>query len=186
MSTVDERNVDPIKEITQIAQNNLQLHLRGFTESYRSSNPGTVIYDFKWCRLNIIWGGWDYSVGNNINIRYGRLHAVNEKATMIWNGEECRCWHRVEHPLHFLDKRTPIETANLNYSHPLIKPFHEEEFRQKFYHRQPELVSQIHLAIWQHYGQQLFDLFDLNQPELWLQYKQFLKEVYDIEEDTPR
>ena len=115
MSRIDERNVNPIEEMTQIAESFLQLHHRGFKESYRSSKPAAIIYDSKWCRLNIIWGGWDYLAGNTINIRYGRLHAENEKATMIWNGEECRCWHRVEHALHFLDKRTPNETANLNY-----------------------------------------------------------------------
>ena len=185
MSMNDKRKVNPTKEITRIAQDNLQLPLRGFKESYRSSEPGKIIYDSKWCRLNIIWDGWDYLVGNSINIRYGRLHAVNEKVSMTWNGEECRCWHRVEYPLHFLDKRTPQEAADLNYSHPLIKPFHEEEFHQKFYHRQPELVALIHVTIWEHYGQPLFELFDINQPDIWQQYRQFLKEVYDIEGRFP-
>jgi hypothetical protein len=185
MSTVDERNVDPIKEITRIAIDFLQLPLRGFKESYRSDKSRKIIYDSPWCRLSVIWGGWDYLVGNSINIRYGRLHAENEKASMLWNGEECRCWHRVEHSLHFLDKRSPQETADLNYSHPIIKPFHEEEFQKKFYRRQPELIAQIHTTIWQNYDQKLFELFDLNRSDLWQQYREFLKEVYDIEGRFP-
>jgi hypothetical protein len=198
MSTTDDRNIDPIEEITRIAQDFLQLPLRGFKESYRSIKPGKIIYDSKWCRLNIIWGGWDYLGGNSIQIRYGRFHALDEKATMIWNGEECRCWHRVEHALHFLDKRAPDETANLNYdkratdetanlnySHPITKPFYEKEFREKFYRQQPEWMAQMHTTIWQHYGQQLFELFDLNQPDLWQRYQQFLKEIYDFEGRIP-
>lgn len=104
---------------------------------------------------------------------------------MFWNGEDSRCWHRVEHPLHFLDRRTPAEAAKLDYSHFLKTPFHEEEIRKKFSRRQPEWLAQIHLAIWQHYGNRLFELFDLRRPDLWQQYRQFLKEVYDIRGRNP-
>src|SRR5210317_121476 len=34
--------------------------------------------------------------------------------------------------------------------------------------------------IWEHYGQSLFDLFDLRQPELWKEYRVFLKEYYQL------
>jgi hypothetical protein len=185
MKEIDERNIDPLEEITRIGQSFLQLHLRGFKESYRSVKPENIIYDSEWCRLNILWGGWDYINGNSIHIRYGRLHAVNDKTTMLWNGEECYCWHRIEHALHFLDGRTPTETAKLNYSHPIIKSFYQEEILRKFNHKQPEWIAQIHVAIWQHYGQKLFDLFDLTRPDLWQQYRQFLKEVYDLDGRYP-
>ena len=181
MNKIDERDVDPIDEMTRIVQRFLNLATRGFIESYRSAKPGKIIFDSEWCRLSIVWGGWDYGGGNSIHIRYGRLHALNEKTTMIWDSEECRCWHRFEHALHFLDGRSPADTAKLNYSHPITTPFYEEEFRQKFRRRQPEWLAQMHVTIWKHYGNRLFELFDLRQPELWQQYRQFLKEVYDIE-----
>ena len=180
MSKDDERDIDPIEEIVTIAQSFMNLASRGFHESYRSIKPAKIIYDSEWCRLNIIWGGWDYLGGNSIQIRYGRLNASNEKSTIMWNGEECRCWHRVEYALHFLDGRTPVETAQLNYSHVITKPFYEEEFRKKYDRRQPEWLAKIHTMIWQQYGQQLFELFDLRQPNIWQKYRQFLKEVYDI------
>jgi hypothetical protein len=186
MSTDDEKNVDPIHEITRIAQNFLDLGLWGFKESYRSAKSGNLIYDSEWCRVNLLWGGWDYGVGNSMHIRYGRLHASNEETTIIWNDEECRCWHRVEHALHFLDERPPAEAASLNYSHSLTSPFYEEEFQQKFYRRQPEWLAQMHVTIWQHYGKRFFELFDLRQPNLWEHYRQFLKEVYDIKGRSPR
>ena len=104
---------------------------------------------------------------------------------MIWNGEECYCWHGFEHALHFLDGRAPADAAKLNYSHPITDPFYEAEFRQKFHRRQPEWLVQMHATIWQHYGKQLFELFDLRQPVLWEQFRQFLKEFYDIKGRSP-
>ena len=186
MSTVDERRIDPIEEMTRIAQTFLNLASQGFQESYRSVKPGKLTYDSDSCRISLIWGGWDSSNGNSMHIRYGRLHAPNEETTMIWNNEECHCWHRVEHALHFLDKRLPVDAARLNYSHPLISPFYEEKIQQKFNRRQPEWLAQIHTTIWQHYGKRIFELFDLRRPDLWEEYRQFLKEVYDIKGRSPR
>jgi hypothetical protein len=185
MSTIDERNVDPIEEMSRIAQSILGLDSLGFKESYRSAKPGKLIYDSEWCRISLIWGGWDPLDGNSIHIRYGRLHAPNDKTTMFWNGEDSRCWHRVEHPLHFLDRRTPTEAAKLDYSHSLITPFYEAELRENYRRRQPEWLAQMHVTIWQHYSNRLFELFDLRRPNLWQQYRQFLKEVYDIEGRIP-
>jgi hypothetical protein len=185
MSTADERNVDPVDEMTRIAKSSLNLESRGFKESFRAPKPGKLIYDSEWCRISLIWGGWDYAGGNTIHIRYGRLHAPSEKTTMIWKNEECHCWHDFDYGLHFLDRRTPSEAAVLSYSHPVTDPFFEAELRQKFFRRQPEWLAQMHLTIWQHYGIRLFELFDLRQPDLWEQYRQFLKEVYDIEGRIP-
>jgi len=185
MSTVNERDIDPIEEMTRIAQTVLRLESRGFKESYHSSTTGELIYDSEMCRINLIWDGWDPLDGNSMHIHYGRLHASDEETTIIWNGEGCRCWHRVEYPLHFLDKRTPAQAAELNYSHILKTSFYEDEFRQKFYRRQLEWTAQMHITIWQYYGNRLFDLFDLRRPDLWQQYQQFLKEVYDIKGRNP-
>jgi hypothetical protein len=185
MSTNDERKVDPINEMTRVAQSFLDLDLWGFKESYRSAKSAEVIYDSEWCRISFIWGGWDPMGGNNINIRYGRLHAPTEKAVMVWNGEECHSWHRVEYGLHFLDGRTASDAARLRYSHSITSPFYEEEFRHKFSRRQPEWLVHMHATIWQHYGKRLFELFDLRRPDLWEQYRHFLTEVYDIAGRSP-
>ena len=185
MSPSDERKVDPIQEMIRVAQSFLDLGAWGFTESHRSPKPGNLIYDSEWCRVNLIWGGWDAMGGNSINIRYGRLHALNERATMIWNGEECHCWHRFEHPLHFLDGLSPVDAAKKDFSHAITDPFYELEIRQKFRRRQPEWLAQMHAAVWTQYGKQLFELFDLRRSNLWEQYQQFLKEMYDIKGRNP-
>jgi hypothetical protein len=186
MSKVDERNIDPIEEMSRVAQNFLDLKSWNFKESYRSAKSGNLIYDSEWCRVNLVWGGWDYGGGNNISIYYGRLHALNEETRMIWSGEECHCWHDFDFALHFLDRQTPIAAARLHYSHPITDPFYEEEFRAKYRRRQPEWLAQMHTTIWQHYSRRFFELFDLRQPDLWERYRQFLKEVYDIKGRSPR
>src|SRR5215213_8987715 len=107
MSTNDERNVDPIQEMTRVAKRLLDLSSWGFKESYYSAKSGRLIYDSEWCRVKLVWGGWDYGGGNNISIQYGRLHAPNEETTMSWDGEECHCWHDFDLPLHFLDGHSP-------------------------------------------------------------------------------
>jgi hypothetical protein len=185
MSTNNERNLDPIQEMTRIAQSFLNLGSWGFQESYRSARPGNLIYDSEWCRVNLIWGGWDYAGGNSINIRYGRLHAPNENSMLIWKGEECHCWHRFEYALHFLDGRTPIDAAKLDFSHSITDPFYESEIREEYRHRQPEWLARMHAAVWEQYGKHLFGLFDLRRPEAWEKYQQFLKGVYDVKGRTP-
>ena len=73
----------------------------------------------------------------------------------------------------------------MNYSHSVKTPFHEEEYQRKFHHRQLEWTAEMHKAIWQYYGNRLFELFDLRRPDLWQQYREFLKEVYDIKGRNP-
>jgi hypothetical protein len=180
MDNFDERNVDPIQEMARLANSFFNLDRWNFRESYRSGSTGNLIYDSKLCRVNLVWGGWDSMSGNTISIYYGRLHAPDESSTMTWNGEECHCWHRIEHILHFLDGRTPTDAAKLNFSHEITKPFYEEEFRQKFRYRQPEWLVRMHAMIWQHYNERLFNFFDLSQQYQWIKYQQFLKELYDI------
>jgi hypothetical protein len=104
---------------------------------------------------------------------------------MIWNDEECHAWHGFEHALHFLDGRSPADAAKMNYSTPLTSKYYEEEISQNFHRRQPEWLMQMHMEVWGHYGKIFFELFDLRKPNLWEQYRKFLKEFYDIKGRPP-
>ncbi len=185
MNKDDERSVSPIQEMLRLVQNYSKLNAWGFEESYRSVNNKNLIYDSEWCRINITWGGWDYLGGNSISIHYGRHPAPNESAKMIWNGEECYAWHEFEYPLHFLDGLSPAVASKMEFSHPLTTKYYEEGYRQNFHRRQPEWLMTMHMEMWGHYGKRLFELFDLRQPYLWEQYREFLKEVYDIKGRLP-
>lgn len=179
-NTNDKKNVDPIREMLQLINKFSKLEILGFEESFRSDKRRELIYDSNFCRISIVWGGWDPLGGNSISIHYGRLHAPNESATMIWNNEECYAWHGFKSALYFLDGYSPIETLKMESSHPLTNKYHEEDFRKKFKGRQPEWLMQMHIEIWQQYNRRFFELFDLRQPKLWCQYRTFLKEFYDI------
>lgn len=187
MNATDERNTDPIQKMTYVAESLLDINSWSFKESFRATKPGKLIYNSEWCRLSLIWGGWDTAGGNSISILYGRLHAPNEKSTMIWNGEECRCWHRFELAIHFLDGQTPEYASKAIYTPSLIEQYKRSEMGRslKGKRRQPEWLATMHATIWRHYGKRFFELFDLRLPELWKQYQQFLKEVYDIEGSFP-
>ena len=187
MNTVDERNVDPIQEMTRVAQSFLNLAIWGFKESYRSAKPGNLIYDSKWCRVNFVWGGWDQLGGNSISIYYGRLNAPNEKATMIWNGEDCYCWHRIELVLHLLDSQTPESASKMIYTHRLVEQYKQSDLGRSLTgkRRQPEWLVRMHAMIWEQYAPRLFEIFDLHRPDLWEQYRKFLKQVYDIKGRSP-
>ncbi len=180
MSTDDERNVDPLREMLRLIQDSSSLSTWGFRESFRSKDGKEIIYDSEWCRMNIIWGGWDPMGGNSISIYYGRLHAPNETATMFWEGEECHVWHGLKPALYFIDGLLPVGAVDAKSSHELTDKYHEEEFRKTYHRRQPEWLMKMHMDIWDHYGVRFFELFDLRRPDLWLGYRQFLKEFYDI------
>jgi hypothetical protein len=180
MNAADERKVNPMKEMLRMIKDVSNLDAWGFSESYRSDKDKRLVYDSEWCRIKLIWGGWDYGKGNSINIYYGRLHAPNESTTMIWNGEECHAWHKLRLPLLFLDGDSPDKAARMKASAPLTSKYYEEKYLQKFYRRQPEWLVTMHMEVWEHYGKRFFELFDLRRPDLWERYRQFLKEYYDI------
>ena len=104
---------------------------------------------------------------------------------MNWNGEECYAWHEFEYPLHFLDGRSPMDASTMEFSHPLMNKYYEEEISQEFHRRQPEWLMIMHKEVWDHYGKRFFELFDLRRPDLWEQYRGFLKEFYDIKGRIP-
>lgn len=180
MSTLDERNLDPITEMRRITTTIMKLDSWGFSESYSSLHEGKLIFDSERCRVRFTWGGWDSNGGNSIHIHYGRLHAANEKNTIFWINEECHCWHDIDHPLNLLDGLHPADTLKRYYSHPITNPFYESEFRKRFERRQPEWLAEMHLTIWKHYGNRFFELFNIGRPDLWQQYQSHLKEFYDL------
>jgi hypothetical protein len=178
--SIDERNIDPIQEMTRIVNDYSKINAWNFKESFRSKNGKELILNSEWCRVNLVWGGWDPLGGNSISIYYGRLHAPNEAATMLWEGEDCYAWHDLTPALYFLDELSPVGAVSTKSSHRLTDKFYEEEFRKTYHRRQPEWLMKMHMEVWGYYGVRLFELFDLRRPDIWTQYRLFLKEYYDI------
>ena len=162
----------------------------GFLESYRHVEAKTfsfVIYDSPWCRVNISQTPRDMWEESRLDISYGRLHAANEEATIIWNDQKCRAWHQVYWVLEFLDGLTPQEATQQRHVQDqrpqIIEPFRKRISKEG---NLAEIMLEMHAAIWRHYGVRFFELFDLRRPDLWEGYRKFLKEYYDIKGRSPR
>jgi hypothetical protein len=167
----------------------------------------SILYQSKQCKLRIQSLRDRPYEEIEIYPRYGRLHAPLDKETIIWNDDKCYCWHSLEWDpvLNFLDGLSPAEIVNRDFELPrAIKVFTEsikeekykEEIRalQRFSESIKEekdkeklssemwsrakYFSKKHAFLWKYYGQRLFDLFDLNHPDLWEEYRHFLKEYY--------
>ena len=153
----------------------------GFQMIYSGPVPGThptIVYESKICRVRFIWEVRDpRSSAEIIYILYGRLHApIFSQGTMDWNGEECYCWHEVNKVLIFLDGLTPQEAFKNRKSPIFMWDFYHANINRGW--RQAEMQARRQAAIWEYYGQRLFNIFDLNRPELWSEYEKFLKDYY--------
>ncbi len=172
------------EKMIQLTEEFLPLRNWGFKQSVRfvEKNP-KIIYDSEWCRVKIAWSGWDVYVGDMISIHYGRLHAPNDKIVITWNGEEGYCWHRINEPLLFLDGLPPTEAVDhstYGQQPDVMAKFGQSDLGKSLAHKQPEGLIRMHTAIWEHYGQRLFELFDLRHPDLWEQYTDFIQMYYEV------
>jgi hypothetical protein len=179
-----EENELNARKMADLAERFLPFDSWGFGQSDRiiTSFP-CVAYDSEWCRLQLTWGGWDPYAGYTMSIYYGRLHAPIDKAVILWNGQECYCWHQVNEALNFLDGLSPQEAVNQLHVHgqwpSVMEQFRQSEIGKGLERNQPEWIIRMHASVWEHYGRRLFELFDLRHPELWEQFRQFLKEFYE-------
>jgi len=125
-----------------------------------------VIYDSEWCRVQFSLSGGDMPGTYELPVRYGRLHAPDNEAVLIWNGEKCLCWHNVNDALRFLDGLSPQEAVDQLHKQPppVVEQFRQSELGKKLHYAHlPEWIIREEAAIWEFYGQRLFDLFDLRQ-----------------------
>jgi hypothetical protein len=154
----------------------------GFKQSYVHSPE--IIYNSQWCRVKFYFDYYAVYPHPHIGMyaHYGRVHAPNNDYFMIYKGEKCWCWHELDLPLRFLDDMTPKEAADEWNAYlrwpPGIRQFIETTIDKKIH--SPEWNIRIQHVSWEHYGQRLFELFDLRQPALWERYNQFVKEFYKI------
>jgi len=181
-------NKKKYKELTRLLERIFNFKRWGFRQSYSFISPKYlpyVIYDSECCRIKFSLGTGDIPGAYEMSISYGRLHAPDSEAVIIWKGEKCHCWHNVFHALDFLDGLSPQEAVDrLRIQKQWPKPveeFSQSEFWKKLLvDRLPERSARLHAAIWEYYGQRLFDLFDLRRPELWEEYSLFISGYYKI------
>lgn len=176
------------KAVLKLIENNLEIKRWGFRLAFTNFTKASnikAIYNSEWCRLRFMFSYMRYPHADELSIDYGRLHAPDEEPFMIWNGEECRCWHSILVPLRFLDNMTPTaayKQVMVDKAVPIIvRNFTESHQGKKLLNEYPpkhEIV--LNNTLWKHYGKRLFELFDLRRPDLWEEYRRFTSEYYRL------
>jgi hypothetical protein len=175
-------------KIFKVIGTHLKPENRGFKLVYSglgSKNSTTILYQSNQCKLRIGCSRDRPFDPLEFSVTYGRLHAPIDEDVMEWNGEKCLCWHGLSSNtlLPFLDGLSPADAIELESSSI------EEEFFKLWQDKNwtaPEIFAREHAMIWEHYGQDFFDLFDLNRPDLWEKYTAFLKDYYEIDSEKTK
>ncbi len=163
-------------------------------KQYASKYRTKVIYNSEWCRVKVSLATVSpLPEQDELYVKYGRLHAPDSEPTMMWNGEECYCWHYpVFLPVLFLEGYSPEEVAagmdreRGGFMPPVLEQqWQSDEDKRLRREYPPASVVAREALIWEHYGVRFFELFDLRRPDLWDKYRRFVEEYYRIDPLPP-
>ncbi len=186
-----EQNKRDYEELLGLINKNVDLKMWGFVQTYSRIVADTfplIIYDNQWCRVRFEYNWVDYAglsiFKREAKIRYGRLHATNDGGYILGpNEKKAIGWHALRYyVINFLDNLSPQEVVDGKGRDPrVINKFERTGLAWVL----PEesriggtiVELRLHNRIWEYYGQKLFDVFDLRNPELWIKYVQFHNEI---------
>jgi hypothetical protein len=179
-------NKNQSQELVTLLESIMDFKRWGFKQSYIHISYEIfpeIIYDSMWCRVKFSFEQTDYYLAPpHLAVRYGRLHAPNDDFFMTINGEQYWCWHGIDLTLRFLDGMSSKEAADEWNAYqrraPFVRALFETMVEKKTY--PPERGVRIEAAIWEHYGQKLFEIYDVQNPVIWERYYQFVSEFYKI------
>ena len=186
----DSNKPETLEEVTkallQLVEENLEIKRWSFDlvfSKFIKPNNFKLIYNSEWCRVKFMFSRMHFPESDKLLVEYGRLHAPDEEPFMVWEDERCRCWHSVLDPLRFLDLKLAVPGDDLSQTDNqlpfVVKDFRKSKLSKKLMNEYPPKATlALQSALWSHYGESLFELFDLRQPDLWEEYRQFLKEYY--------
>ncbi len=166
----------------------LDLDQWGFRLAYVNPRYDSVIYDSPRCRIKVSLL-IDRREGDEMRISYARSHVGDDvEVVMEWQGERCFAWHniRLDPFWQFLEGITPQEAAEhfrTRTRWSAGKAFRETELGKSL--RGADATIAFHGYLWQHYGEQLFSMFDVRRPELWEEFRRFLRGYYELLPDHP-
>jgi len=160
----------------------------GFRLTHVDPRYDSVIYDSPSCRVMFTLY-IDLREGDEIRTSYARSHVPNDvEVVMEWQGERCFPWHNIMLTPYweFLEGLTAAEAAE-KYRARLRWPagyaFRETDLGRSLEGADASVAFQSY--VWQHYGERLFAQFDVRRPELWEEFRRFLREYYQLLPDHP-
>lgn len=147
-----------------------------------------VIYDSPWCRIKLSLL-IDLRDGDEMHISYARSHVTNDVEFLKeWRGELCFAWHNIRlAPFwQFIEGYSVDEAAELDRAKarwPAYQSFKETELGATL--QGVDWAVAFHGFVWDHYGERLFSLFDMRNPERWEEFRRYIKEFYRLRPYKP-
>lgn len=183
-----ENSEDVGLAVVNMVEDNLDVKRWNFNLTFKKfvkTNSIKIVYRSNKCQIKFLFSRQRLPQYDELTILYGRSHAPNEDPFMMWEGQQCNCWHHYLDPLRFLDGLTPhgaMEQVKVLKQLPIVvRGFRESDLGKKLIAEYPpKSAIVLQSVIWKHYGQRLFDLFDLQKPDLWQGYQKFLREYYGL------
>jgi len=177
----------PVDELVRLIKQDMHLERWGFTVASKKMDAKAieVVIRSEICKVGIDCTR-DNSHLCSISLAYARLHAPENAPYMIYEGQECVCWHNLFFGiLDFLDGMTPEEAANSRSSGKRIIGLEQEPKIANLGKYNPERTLYFHDEIWTRYAPELFQLFDLRDQTLWKKYYDFNKEYVRLLFENP-
>jgi hypothetical protein len=174
------------QECLRILTRHLDFENWGFRQTY--IQPGkypTVIYDSEQCRVKFTFDGSgdQHDSRTYLRVYYGRLHAPSNATFMLFNKEEHWCWHDDNFALNFIDGLSPEEAIKEKHTPRVVAQYEKSDLAISLHNLSPAAwMAGLTAQIWKEYGQRLFEIFDLRQPDFWQRYEVFVNEMYAIEQ----
>jgi len=171
-----------MQEAINLIERLLPLDKWNFRQSIRFFADRThpiVIYNSEKCRIKALYEASSRYADHKITVHYGRLEVADNADSLRWKFRENYhlYWHSVSFPLQFLDGLSPRQ-AIVEKEPRLIKEFEQSELAKEIKY-EPEKILIMHAKIWDTYGQQIFDIFDVRNTSLWEQYSAFVREFWE-------
>lgn len=166
-------HLNNVEIFIEYVEKHMPLTKWGFRKSFHPEKAGLVIYDSEFCRVMFELSVFHYYPLYETIIYYGRLHAPDNEKYMTANGEKCLCWHSHIHlTLPFIEGISAQQLADERYGETWESLV--DKLKVDYPHADYlEYPLRLHAKIWEHYGEKLFSVFDLRQPEVWNHYSKF-------------
>jgi hypothetical protein len=180
MSSSDEKAYR-MQEAIKLVERLLPLKKWNFKESARffyNVQP-IVIYDSERCSIRVMYSATSRYTENMMVVHYGRLEVPDNASILLSQAQDKDyhlLWHSVYYALDFLDGISPQE-AKAAKAPRFVREFEQSDVAKNIKY-EPEKTLIMHATIWETYGQQLFDIFDTRNQDLWEQYSAFVREFW--------
>ena len=173
------------QECLNILTKHLNFESLGFQQIY--IDPGkypTIIYQSKLCkvRFNFTGSGQQHDHHTYLNVSYGRIHAPNNGSFLLVDKEERWSWHDDRFVLNFIDGLSPEESVKQKYASRIKDQYRETDLASSLQNLSPaEWTVGMVSYIWNEYDRRLFEVFSVENIDLWERYNLFVNEMYAIE-----